>query len=111
MTEPTGPLDPDLRDFLAGVAERRVAIKDYDSRPEVLGEVRARQRELDKIRRQRPEVRARKREYSQRPEVRARQREYSQRPEVRARKRELDKIRRQRPEVRARKRDVLTGVS
>ena len=57
------------------------------------------QRELERNKQKRPEVKERRREYRQHPEVKERRREYRQRPEVKERTREYKKEYRQRPEV------------
>ena len=55
------------------------------------------------IRYQRPEIKARQKEYQQRPEVKARQKEYVQRPEVKEKLRKYNREYARRPEVKDRR--------
>jgi hypothetical protein len=98
---PSGPSHPNYIDG-------KSATKEYYQRPEVKAKEKEymkeyRQRPEVKEKRQRPEVKEYHKEYEQRPERKKYKKEYHQRPEVIERKKEY----RQKPEVKAKEKEYM----
>jgi len=103
-------LSPEIKEFIGELYEAdytanqiKTILGEFDITVSTTGiryqrpEIKARQKEYQ----QRPEVKARQKEYQQRPEIKARQKEYRQGPEFRAKQKEY----RQRPEIKARQKE------
>src|SRR3989344_5679646 len=118
-------LSPEIKEFIGELYEAdytanqiKTILGEFDITVSTTGiryqrpEIKARQKEYQ----QRPEVKARQKEYQQRPEIKARQKEYAQRPEFRAKQKEYrqgpefrakQKEYRQRPEIKARQKEYV----
>ena len=105
-------LSPEIKEFIGELYEAdytanqiKTILGEFDITVSTTGiryqrpEIKARQKEYQ----QRPEVKARQKEYQQRPEIKARQKEYRQGPEFRAKQKEY----RQRPEIKARQKEYV----